>query len=209
MSGGLGYPKTKNRWRVFDGYKYSRYEVIVNTRLQYYDREMYGIPLSDIITDVANISLALSFVVALIFGIVQVRAAARDRREGLALETLRSFQTHEFATLIHYTTSHDMPKSREELQQLPHKDQVEFIEFGQQMETLGILVAGDFISLDLVEKTLGSFVTTSWEKYKTMYMSMRETIPDPYMAEYFQWLAEHLEKRMRERPRVPFYKLQK
>jgi hypothetical protein len=170
---------------------------------------MYGIPLSDIITDVANISLALSFVVALIFGIVQVRAAARDRREGLALETLRSFQTHEFATLIHYITSHDMPKSGEELRKLQHKEQIEFIEFSQQMESLGILVAGGFVGLDLVEKTLGSLVTTAWDKYKVMFGDMREKTPDPYLGEYFQWLAEQIEKRMRERPRVPFYKSQK
>jgi hypothetical protein len=161
--------------------------------------------MSDIIANIANIALALSFVVALVFGIQQVRAAARDRRESLALETLRNFQTHEFATLIHYISSHELPKTMEELRKLPHKDQIEFVEFGQQMESLGILVAGEFISLDLVEKTLGSFVTTSWEKYKPMYMNMREKLPDPYLAEYFQWLAERLEKQMREKPRKPFY----
>src|SRR5580693_4281841 len=108
--------------------------------------------MSDLIANIANIALALSFVVALVFGIQQVRAAARDRREGLALETLRNFQTHEFSVLIHYITTHDMPKTMEELRKLPHKDQVEFVEFGQQMESLGTLVAGEFISIDLVEK---------------------------------------------------------
>src|ERR1700722_77606 len=100
--------------------------------------------LTNIITDIANIALALSFVVALVFGIQQVRAATRDRRESLALETLRNFQTREFATLIHYMTTHEMPKTMAELRKLPHKDQIEFVEFGQQMESLGILVAGDF-----------------------------------------------------------------
>jgi len=161
--------------------------------------------VTSLITDIANIALALSFVVALVFGIQQLRAAARDRRESLALETLRNFQTHEFATLIHYITSHDMPNGLEGLQALPHKDQIVFIEFGQQMESLGILVAGDFISLDLVEKTLGSFVTTAWDKYKVMYLDMREKLPDPYLGEYFQWLAERIGARMREKPRKPFY----
>ena len=46
----------------------------------------------EIITVIANIALALSLVVGLVFGIAQVRAAARDRRERLTLETLGNFQ---------------------------------------------------------------------------------------------------------------------
>jgi len=52
--------------------------------------------MADTIGLIANISLALSLVVGLIFGIVQTRAAARDRRERLTLETLAAFQTREF-----------------------------------------------------------------------------------------------------------------
>ena len=47
--------------------------------------------ISDLVGLIANIALALSFVIGLIFGIAQVRAAARDRRERLTLETLRNF----------------------------------------------------------------------------------------------------------------------
>jgi hypothetical protein len=167
---------------------------------------MDGSLVTGVITDAANIALALSFVVALVFGIQQVQAAARDRKERLALDTLRGFQTHEFATLIHYITTHEMPRDQKGLLALPHKDQIAFIEFGQQMESLGILVSGGFVSMDLVDKTLGSFVVTAWSKYKVMYESMRETLPDPYLGEYFQWLAERIDKRMRNHPRAPFYK---
>src|SRR5258708_921804 len=121
---------------------------------------------NDIITLIANVALALSFVVALIFGIEQVKAAARDRKERLTLEALRNFQTRGFAELIHYVISHKIPTSREELSSLPEEEQVTFIELGQQMESLGILVADGYINLDLVDKTLGSFVTQAWDKYK-------------------------------------------
>jgi hypothetical protein len=33
---------------------------------------------------------------------------------------------------------------------------------------------------------------------------MREEIPDPFLGEYFQWLAETMEKRLKENPRKPF-----
>ena len=38
---------------------------------------------------IANIALAISVVIGLIFGIVQVKTAARDRRERFTLEALR------------------------------------------------------------------------------------------------------------------------
>jgi len=46
---------------------------------------------------VANLALTLSLIVAVVFGIAEVRSAERDRRERLTLETLHNFQTHEFA----------------------------------------------------------------------------------------------------------------
>jgi hypothetical protein len=71
------------------------------------------------------------------------------------------------------------------------------------MESLGILVAEKLINIDLVDKTLGSFVTTAWNKYKIMFLSMREQ--DPFLGEYFEWLAGQIEIRMRDNPRKPFY----
>jgi len=162
---------------------------------------------NEIITMLANLALTLSFIVALLFGIAQVRTAERDRRERLTLETLRDVQTREFAELIYFIVNSDMPSSQQEMRALSVKDQVMLIQFGQEMESLGILVAERLINLDLVDKTLGSFVTTSWEKYKSLYLDIRENQPDPFLGEYFQWLAEEIEERMRKNPRKPFYKI--
>ncbi len=158
---------------------------------------------NDIITLIANVALTLSFIVAVIFGITQVRAAARDRRERLTLEALHSFETRDFAELMQYINSHRMPSSRKALLALPVNEQVIFMQFAQQMETLGILVAEKLINMDLVDKTLGSFVSTTWDKYKTFVSSLRSG--DPFLAEYFQWLAERISERMENHPRRPFY----
>ena len=160
---------------------------------------------NEIITVIANLALTLSFLVALVFGIAQVRVAARDRRERLTLETLRNFQTHEFAQLMLYITSQNMPSNYDEWKTLPADDRAILIQFAQEMESLGILVAERLINIDLVDKTLGSFVATSWERYKTMYLDMREKMPDPFLGEYFQWLAEQIDERMKQNPRKPFF----
>jgi|SRR6185503_7710091 len=159
---------------------------------------------SKTISDIANIALALSLIVGLIFGIAQVRVAVRDRRERLTLEMLRQFQTREFAELLFFITQHNFPCTRDEMQKMPANDQVMIIQFGQQMESLGMIVAEGLVNMDLVDKTLGSFVTTSWEKYKTLFLNIREVQSDPFLGEYFQWLAERIDRRMTECPRKPF-----
>jgi len=161
--------------------------------------------MAEIIAMIANLALALSLVVALIFGIAEVKAAARDRRERLTIETLRNFQTREFAELLHFVNSHNMPSTSKELEALPTPDRVSFIQFAQQMESLGIVVAEKLINIDLVDKTLGSFVTTAWQKYKKVFLDIRQNQPDPFLGEYFQWLAEQIDERMRNYPRTPFY----
>ena len=161
--------------------------------------------ISDLITAIANVALTLSFVAALTFGIVQAKAAARDRRERLTLETLHNFQTREFAELLLYITTENMPHTQQEMRTLSTKEQVLLIQFSQQMESLGILVAERLINIDLVDKTLGSLVTTAWEKYETMFFDIREKAPDPFLGEYFQWLAEQIDDRMKRNPRMPFH----
>jgi|SRR6516162_7038742 hypothetical protein len=160
---------------------------------------------NEFIAMLANLALALSFIVGLIFGIAQVRAAARDRRERLTLETLREFQTREFVELMSFINSTEMPKNREGLFAIPQHERVMLMQYGQEMESLGILVAEKLINIDLVDKTLGIFVVTSWEKYKMLFLELRISTPDPFLGEYFQWLAERIDSRMTKYPRKPFF----
>ena len=154
---------------------------------------------------IANIALAISAIIALIFGIVQVKTAARDRQERLTLEALRNFNTREFSELMNYVTSHDIPPTHEEWQKLPAHEGIMVTQFAQEMESLGILVAERLINIDLVDKTIGSLVSITWDKYKTMIRDSREKRPDLFLCEYFQWLAERICARMRHAPRKPFY----
>ena len=159
--------------------------------------------ITEIIVDIANISLALSFLAALIFGIAQTKAMARDRKERLTLETLRVVQTREFAELIYFITSRDMPTTEEQMRAMPKEHRAMYIQFAQQMESLGIQVAEGLIDLDIVDKTLGSFVMYAWKKYEPVFATRRKN--DPYLGEYFQWLALQTDDKMQQHPRMPQY----
>src|SRR5471032_2520365 len=104
--------------------------------------------INEIATLIANIALALSLIVALVFGIAQVRAAARDRRERLTLEALRSFSTREFATFMHRINTGTLPATHEAYRALPAEEQIPSIQFAQEMESLGILVSDGLLNLD-------------------------------------------------------------
>jgi len=60
------------------------------------------------------------------------------------------------------------------------------------------------VDIELIDKTLGTYVTYTWNKYKNFVIPIRER--DPYLSEYFQWLAEKMEQRQTQNPREPFYK---
>ena len=162
--------------------------------------------ISEILALAANLALALSLIVAIIFGMAQVKITARDRKERLTLETLRNLQTREFSEFIQYLDTKHIPVNFKEFKAQSDEVQVMFIHYAQEMESLGLLVAEKYIEIDLVDKTLGSFVTTSWGRYKKVITDMREQMPDPFLCEYFQWLAERIDNRMTKNPREPFYK---
>src|SRR4030095_8926465 len=130
----------------------------------------------EFISMIADISLALSLVAALGFGIVQLRQAARDRRERFTIETLRNLQTREFAEVEGQLTYHKSPSNFEEFKQLSLNEQTKFIQFSQEMESLGILVAEGLVDIGLIDKTLGLFVITSWQKYKTVFGEIRQKL---------------------------------
>ena len=164
---------------------------------------------NELITLLANIALTLSLIVAVIFGIAQVKTAKRDRKERLTLETLRSFHSREFAELLYYITTTKIPKTVTEWNLLSANERIQFIQFGQMMESLGLLLAERLINVDLVDKTLGSFVFSTWEKYKPLFSDMRDKNADPFLGEYFQWMAEQIDHRMKENPRKPFFEMQR
>ena len=152
---------------------------------------------------IGDAAIALSFLAALGFGMSQLRTAARDRRERLTVATVQAFQTREMAVHFQRLRFRDMPSTGHELDLLPADEQVSIIHYAQQMEMLGLMVYDGMIELALVERTLGDYVAYSWEKYKPFTYDRRKD--DPYLNEYFEWLANRLDAYMRSNPRTPAY----
>ncbi|MGZ3837219.1 MAG: hypothetical protein ACXVMS_02660 [Flavisolibacter sp.] len=54
------------------------------------------------------------------------------------------------------------------------------------MKSLGLLLAEKLIDIDLLDKTLGSYVITSWEKSKQQVLDMSVKHAHPFLAAHFQ-----------------------
>lgn len=154
---------------------------------------------------VANVAIAVSALIALVFGIVQVLSATRDRRERLTVEVIRAMQTRTFAEHVISLQDRPPPPTAKEWQALPEPVRVQHVQYLQSMEMLGLLVADATIDIDLVERSLGSWVSGSWARFKPAILELRTQFKDPYLAEYFQWLAERVDERMAGKPRRPAY----
>jgi len=160
---------------------------------------------TDIIILTANVALTLSVIVAIFFGMTQVKLANRDRKERLTLETLRTFETKEFAELVQFLNDTSFPETYEQFRPWDKDHKVHFVQLLQHMESLGILLSGKLIDLDLVDKTLGAIVVASWQKFKPVVLDMRGDHGDPFVAQYFQWMAERLgDKKKQQQPRPAY-----
>jgi hypothetical protein len=161
--------------------------------------------MEELISEIADLALTLSLIVAIIFGMAQINVAKKDRRERLTLETLRNFHSRDFAELIFFITTTKMPDNYEKWQSLPNEDRIRFIQITQQMESLGILLADGLIDIELMDKTLGSFISTTWDRFSPLIIDMREKINDPYLSEYFQWMSNQVQKKLDANQRKPFF----
>jgi hypothetical protein len=159
--------------------------------------------VESVATVIGESAIALSFLAAVVFGISQVRTSAEDRRERLTVEVVRGMQTREMAEHFHRISAHDIPSTWAQMRTLPEDELVSLIHYAQQMEMLGLMVYDGMIELSLVERTLGDYVGFSWEKYKSFTYDRRKD--DPYLNEYFEWLANRLDEYMRSNPRPPAY----
>ena len=154
---------------------------------------------------ILNFVTVMTLIVALAFGVKQTRDFERKRREDATMRVLEQFANEDFAVHILRIGMLEAPVDPAARATMDPKERIQAIAFAQQMETLGVLVADRIIEIDLVEKALGSFVTSAWEKTKPVILAIRAESGDLKTAEYFQWLAERIAEREAKMPKEGVY----
>lgn len=142
-----------------------------------------------------DIVSAATLVFGLAFAIVQLRQYRASRDRELGLELLRSFQTPEFASALRaiFSLPEGLTKSQIEERLGPRMDGVYAL--STTWESLGILVFRGQLDLDLVDDFFSGPIRISWEKLQPYFETEREEQGRETIGEWFQWLAEQMERR--------------
>jgi hypothetical protein len=142
---------------------------------------------------------------ALIFAALQVRAANRARADQAALAIIEAIQseawTHSLGVLSHIAEG----AKAEDIDALGPEVARAIEEYGLRLETVGYMVFRGFISLDIVEEMIGGITVVMWSRIKPWAERDRVTTGSPRQYEWFQWLAEQLQKDRKQRVTEPAY----
>jgi hypothetical protein len=132
-----------------------------------------------------------------LIGFDQLRQVRTQRRDAAAVELVRSLQDDAFLEAYRVIFgSGEEALSADSCQTTAQYNKAAIV-LGFRFEMLGVLVYRDTIPFDIAEDLVGGFVLLAWRRLKTTTLGTRTALSWPMFLEWFQWLAEQLEKRQR------------
>ena len=150
------------------------------------------------LSTVANIATALTVLTAVIFGLIEMRHARKERDERAAFVAVQAILTPAWM------------KSMVLVQAIPEGATAAKIEadprvfeaaqsIGIILEGLGYAVFTRMIPLNVVDELMGGTVRVAWRKLRSYVEYERERAGSEKTWEWFQWLAEQLDRHSRAR----------
>ena len=156
------------------------------------------------VSQMAQILSGIAVVVAIVFGVAQVRQFQRQRLDSAAVELMRSLQDREFTNA--FRLIFPLPKGlpAAEFGALGPEYEDAAICIAVRLETMGLLVYQESIPLHLVEEIIGGTAVLFWTKLRPWVEEHRAEQKHQLLFEWFQWLAERLVERGRPE-QIPAY----
>lgn len=152
----------------------------------------------------ANLATALAVVTGVVFGVLEVRAARRERQERAALSVVATLMTPEWlrsVVLVQALPDEVAPEVLEaDRAQLDAAQAV-----GILLEGLGYSVFCGVVPLRTVDELLGGSVRVAWRKLRAYVEHERRRSGSQKSWEWVQWLAERLEEERRLEDLQPAY----
>ena len=157
------------------------------------------------LSQIAQILGGIAVVVAIVFGVAQIRQFQQQRLDAAAVELMRSLQDREFTDAFRLIYGLGEGTGAADLRALGPDYEGAAIAIGTRFETMGLLVFRKNIPFHLVEELIGGAVVLLWRKLQPWAEEYRAEQQHELLFEWFQWLAERLSERGRLE-QVPAYK---
>ena len=130
---------------------------------------------------IANFAEAFAVIVAVVFGMVQLRQPNAQRRREAAFALMHSIQSPQMLLGILIINRLQNAPAKTGIDALPENDQVD------------------------VTALYSGTLQQSWRKLQRYAEELREATARPTRWEWFQWLAERMQERESDAPPIPAY----
>jgi hypothetical protein len=145
------------------------------------------------LSTVANIATALTVFTAVVFGLIEMRRARKDREERAAFVAVQTILTPAWMdsmTLVQAISDGTTPSEIEADPRLFKAVQ----SIACILESLGYAVFARMVPLNVVDECLGGTVRVAWRKLRAYVEYERERAGSQKNWEWFQWLAEQIDR---------------
>jgi hypothetical protein len=150
------------------------------------------------LSTVANLATALTVLTAVVFGLIEMRRARKEREERAAFVAVQAILTPAWIqsmTLVQAISDGTTPSQI--------ADEPRLFEAVQSiaciLESLGYAVFARMVPLNVVDELLGGTVRVAWRKLRDYVEFERTRTGSQKHWEWFQWLAEQLERHSKAR----------
>ena len=145
------------------------------------------------LSTLANVATALTVIVGVAFGLLEARRIRRDRDERAALEAVHALLTPAYVDSFLLVQTIRDGATASEIQSDPKTLQA-VRSVGIVIEGLGFAVFERIVPLRVIDNFASGSVRVSWRKLRPYIEYERQRTGSQKTFEWFQWLAEQLEK---------------
>lgn len=143
------------------------------------------------LSTIANVATAAAVITGVVFGVVEVRAARREREERAAFEVLHAILTTEWMRSVVQVQAIPADLPGEQLEANPSRLEAAQA-VGITLEVLGYAVFSRLVPLRVIDELVGGTVRVAWSRMRPYVEFERARSGSQKSWEWFQWLAERL-----------------
>jgi hypothetical protein len=145
------------------------------------------------LSTIANVATALTVLTGVAFGVIEMRRARRDREERAAFAAVQALMTPEWmsSSMIVHAIPDGMTAT--EIENDPRILEAA-LKIATIMEGIGYSVFARIVPLSVASDLIGGTARVGWRKFRPFVEMERERAGTRKSWEWFQWLAEQLDR---------------
>jgi hypothetical protein len=145
------------------------------------------------LSTIANVATALTVITGVAFGLIEMRRARREREERAAFAAVQALMTPEWMSSSMIVAAIPDGTRADELGTDPARLEA-MLKIATIMEGIGYSVFARIVPLNVADDLVGGMARIAWRKFQPFVLDERERTGTQKSWEWFQWLAEQLDR---------------